>query len=72
MKKLSFSKNLSSRICPKVDSDYPRGTYKNAVYHFHGTMQTIITFSLRPVLKIVISEMNESNYHKYQKCQYVM
>ena len=48
-KKLIFTKNLSSRLCPKVDSDYPRGTCENVVYHFHGTMQTIITCSLRPV-----------------------
>ena len=25
-------KNLSSRICPKLDSDYPRGTCENVVY----------------------------------------
>ena len=37
------------RICPKVDPDYPRGTYENVVYDFHGTMQTIIIYSLRPV-----------------------
>ena len=50
MKKTDFSKNLSSRICPKVDSDYLRGSCENVVYHFHGTMQTIITSYLRPVL----------------------
>ena len=44
-----LKKTLSSRICPKVDSVYPRGTFEIVVYHFHGTMQTIITSSLRPV-----------------------
>ena len=47
MKKTSI--NLSSRICPKVDSDYPRGTCENVVYHSHVTNQTIITSYLRPV-----------------------
>ena len=32
MKKTNFSKNLSSRICPKVDSDYLRGTCENVQY----------------------------------------
>ena len=45
------TENLSSRICPKVDSDYPRSTCENVVYHFHGTMQTIITSSLRPAFR---------------------
>ena len=45
-----FSKNLSSTICPKVDSGYLWGTCENVVYHFHGTMQTIITSYLRPVM----------------------
>ena len=49
-KKLIFSKNLSSRICPKVDSDYPRGTCENVVYHSHVTIQTILTSYLRPVI----------------------
>ena len=49
-KKLIFSKNLSSRICPKVDSYYPRGTCENLVYHFHVTIQIIITSHLRPVV----------------------
>ena len=48
MKKMIFSKNLSSRICPKVDSDYPRGTCENVVYHLHVTIQIIITSYLRP------------------------
>ena len=50
MKKLIFLNNLNSRICPKVDSDYPRGTCKIVVYHFHVTIQTNITSFLRPVL----------------------
>ena len=41
---------MSSRIYLKVDSDYLRGTCENVVYHFHGTMQTIITSYLRPVI----------------------
>ena len=49
MKKMIFSKNLSSRICPKVDSYYPRGTCENVVYHFHVTIQITITSYLRPV-----------------------
>ena len=32
-----------------MDSDYPRGTCENEVYHFHVTIQTIITSYLRPV-----------------------
>ena len=32
-----------------MDSDYPRGTCENVVYHFNGTIQTIITSYLRPV-----------------------
>ena len=32
-----------------MDSDYPRGTCENVVYHFHGTILTIITSYLRPV-----------------------
>ena len=32
-----------------MDSNYPRGTCENVVYHFHGTIQTIITSYLRPV-----------------------
>ena len=48
--KLIFSKNLSSWICPKVGSDYPRGTCENVVYHFHGTIQIIIPSYLRPVI----------------------
>ena len=32
-----------------MDSDYPRSTCENVVYHFHGTMQTIITFFQKPV-----------------------
>ena len=51
MKKTDFlKKKLSSRICPNVDSDYPRGTCENAVHHFHVTIQIIITSYLRPVL----------------------
>ena len=42
-KKLIFSKNLSSRICLKVDSDYPRDTCENVVNRFHVTIQRIIT-----------------------------
>ena len=49
-KKLIFSKNLSSRICSKVDSDYHRGTCENVVYYFHVTIQIIITPYLRPVI----------------------
>ena len=49
MKKTDFLKNLNSRICPKVDSDYPRGTCENVVYHFHGTIQIIVTSYMRPV-----------------------
>ena len=45
-----FSKNLNSRICPKVGSDYPRGTCENVVYHFHGTIQIIVTSYMTPVL----------------------
>ena len=48
-KKQIFSKNLSSRICPKMESDYLKGTCENVVYHFHGTIQIIITSYLRPV-----------------------
>ena len=48
MKKI-FSKNLNSRICLKVGSDYPRGTYENVIYHFHGTIQIIITSYLGPL-----------------------
>ena len=44
-----FSKNLSSRNCLKVDSDYPKGTCENVVYHFHVNIQIIITSYLRPV-----------------------
>ena len=51
MKKTDFLKNLNSRICPKLDFDYPRGTCENVVYHFNGTMLTIITSYLRPVLR---------------------
>ena len=36
-------------ICAKLDSDYPTSTCENLVYHFHGTIQTIITSYLRPV-----------------------
>ena len=32
-----------------MDSDYPRGTCENVVYHSHVTIQTIITFYLRLV-----------------------
>ena len=32
-----------------MGSDYPKGTCENVVYHFHGTIQTIITSYLRPV-----------------------
>ena len=32
-----------------MGSDYPRGTYENVVYHFHGTIQIIIPSYLRPV-----------------------
>ena len=59
MKKLFFSKNLSPRICPKLGSDYPRGTCENVVYHFHGTIQTIIPSYLRPVF---INEMQVSKF----------
>ena len=40
-----FSKNLNSK---NVDSDYPRGTCENVVYHLHVTIQIIITSYLRP------------------------
>ena len=33
-----------------MGSDYPRGTYENVVYHFHGTIQIIILSYLRPVV----------------------
>ena len=32
-----------------MDSDYPRGTCENVVYHSHVTNQTIITSYFRPV-----------------------
>ena len=35
-----------------MDSDYPRGTCENVVYHFHRTIQTIITSYLRPVYSL--------------------
>ena len=31
------------------DSDYPRGNRENVVYHFHVTIQTIITSYMRPM-----------------------
>ena len=32
-----------------MESDYPRGTCENVVYHSHVTIQTILTSYLRPV-----------------------
>ena len=32
-----------------MDSDYPRGTCENVLYHFHVIIQIIITSYLRPV-----------------------
>ena len=49
MKKNWFSQKTWVLGCPKLDFDYPRGTCENVVYHFHGTIQTIITSYLRPV-----------------------
>ena len=43
-----------------MDSDYPRGTCENVVYHFHGTIQTIITSYLRPVNNSLI-HLQEKN-----------
>ena len=61
-------------FCPKVDSDYLRGTCKNVVYHFHGTIQTIITSYIitsyvRPV-KIITFEwkVGEKENNLSKKC----
>ena len=47
---------MSSRICLKVDSDYPRGICENVVYHFHGTIQIIVTSYLRPVWGVSVTD----------------
>ena len=47
-----------------MDSDYPRGTSENVVYHFHGTIQTIITSYFRPVCTISLVKANEKYYSK--------
>ena len=53
-------KMILFRICPKVDSDYPSGTCENVVHHFHGTMQTIITSSLRPAICYLLLQLNRN------------
>ena len=62
-----LKKNLSSRIYPKVDTDYPRGTGNSEIvaYHYHGTTQTIKTSYFRPVCHETKIRLVNSDYKNY-------
>ena len=58
-----------------MESDYLKGTCENVVYHFHGTIQIIITSYLRSVYTwfLVINNLNLSfdwfDTKSYVSCQ---